>query len=415
MNKFYFFGFCGLFVLPLWSQQEITLEDCYQKLYQNYPLVQQKNLLAKQNKVNLKVIGTEKLPQFNFSAQATYQSDVIGIPIPGKEPVNKDQYKATLSIHQLIFDSGTINTALKASAANEKTQQKQVETSLHQLKLQVNQLYFSVLLLQEKMNLLNLQKERISSTLAEIKSGIKNGTILPASDLILAVELLKLEQKNADLVAQKLSFTQTLTSFIGKEISTNTLFQTPLVSANFTAAIQRPELELLQLKKTQIDIANELLSKQNSPKVLGFANLGYGNPGLNMLDNGFQPYYIVGLQLNWNPFDWNATKLKKESSMLKSAVFSNEMDIFRLNTNSELQQLKNEIDKTVSLILSDKEIILLRKEIVKSVASQLKNGLITPSTYTSELNNLNESEIALQTHEIELLLKTENYNLLKNN
>ena len=30
---------------------------------------------------------------------------------------------------------------------------------------------------------------------------------------------------------------------------------------------------------------------------MGFGTGGYGNPGLNMLDNSFQPYYLVGLKL----------------------------------------------------------------------------------------------------------------------
>ena len=32
---------------------------------------------------------------------------------------------------------------------------------------------------------------------------------------------------------------------------------------------------------------------------MGFATGGYGNPGLNVLDNSFQAFYTVGIKLDW--------------------------------------------------------------------------------------------------------------------
>ena len=45
--------------------------------------------------------------------------------------------------------------------------QKQVEVSLYQLKKQVNQLYFSILLLQEKQDLIKARSEQLESKLKE--------------------------------------------------------------------------------------------------------------------------------------------------------------------------------------------------------------------------------------------------------
>ena len=64
-----------------------------------------------------------------------------------------------------------------------------------------------------------------------------------------------------------------------------------------------------------------MVAKQNSPKLLGFATGGYGNPGLNMLDNSFQPFYTVGVKLNWNVFDWNANKKQRESLSINKDIF----------------------------------------------------------------------------------------------
>lgn len=70
----------------------------------------------------------------------------------------------------------------------------------------------------------------------------------------------------------------------------------------------------------------------------------------------------------------------------------NETEIFKLNTNIALNQQQIEIDKIESFITSDLEIINLRKDVLKSADSQLKNGVITSSAFITELTNLYEDE-----------------------
>ena len=172
-------------------------------------------------------------------------------------------------------------------------------------------------------------------------------------------------------------------------------------------------MELFQLKKEEITTSENVLSKQNAPKLLGFATGGYGNPGLNMLDNSFQPFYTVGVKLNWNVFDWNSNKKQRESLAINKDIVENETEIFKLNTNIQLNQQQKEIDKIEEFIASDLEIINLRKEVLKSTDSQLKNGVITSSAYITELTNLYEDENTLVKHKIQLQLAKANYNVIK--
>ena len=403
--------------LSVFSQEQITLEECYQLLNTNFPLAKQSVLLEKQNALDLETIKTGKLPEINFSAQATYQSDVIEIPIPnaGIEPINNDQYRATVSVSQLIYGGGIIDATLKAKTTILKTQQKQVDVNLYQLKKQLNQLYFSILLTQEKRGLLIEKEKQLNAKLTEVKSGIKNGVLIPTSDKILQAELLKVKQQFSEINLNTESLINTLSSLIGKEINTNLSFENPMVSTEFNTEIFRPELELFQLKKQQIETSETIISKENSPKLFGFVNGGYGNPGLNMLDNSFQPFYTVGVKLNWKVFDWNATKKKRESLSIHKDIIDNEAEIFALNTNIELAQQQSEIQKLEGLISSDLEIIQLRKEVLKSAESQLKNGVITSSSYITELTNLYEAETMLNTHKIQILLAKANYNTTKGN
>ncbi|UAB74911.1 TolC family protein [Mesoflavibacter sp. SCSIO 43206] len=407
--------FAILITLPSVAQQSITLEQCYQLVIENYPLAKQTQLLDAQNKLDKEVVSTSKLPQLSLDAQATYQSDVIEIPIPnaGIEPLNKDQYRATLSVNQLIYNGGATDATLDLKSAQLKTKQKQVEVSLYQLKQQINQLYFSILLVQESELLLNAKKEQLEVKLKEVQSGIKYGVILPSSDKVLEAELLKLSQQFKELVSNKASLIATLSSLISKPLNDSVVFQNPLVETGLQTELARPELELFQLKKEEITTSENVLSKQNAPKLLGFASGGYGNPGLNMLDNSFQPFYTVGVKLNWNVFDWNSNKKQRESLAINKDIVENETEIFKLNTNIQLNQQQKEIDKIEEFIASDLEIINLRKEVLKSTDSQLKNGVITSSAYITEFTNLYEDENTLVKHKIQLQLAKANYNVIK--
>ncbi|MAO10027.1 MAG: transporter [Flavobacteriaceae bacterium] len=404
-----------LFTLPVVAQQTLTLQECYGLAAVNFPLAKQSQLLEAQKQFDKEIISNEKLPQLSLDAQATYQSDVIEIPIPNStiEPLNKDQYRATLSVNQLIYNGGAIDASLDVKSAQIKTKQKQVEVNLYQLKQQINQYYFSILLAQETDALLKAKQTQLQSKLSEVKIGIEYGAVLPASDKVLEAELLKINQQFIEVKSNKIVLIESLSNIIGQPLDTSTTFQKPLVQTHIDTELNRPELDLFQLKKDEIESNKALIAKQNTPKLLGFATGGYGNPGLNMLDNSFQPFYTLGVKLNWNVFDWNSNKKQRESLSINKDIIDTETETFKLNTNTKLNQQQREIEKIEAFITSDLEIINLRKEVLKSADSQLKNGVITSSAYITELTNLYEDENTLIQHKIQLQLAKANYNIIK--
>ena len=404
-----------LITFPSLAQQSITLEECYSLVAKNYPLAKQAQLFEDQNKLESEVITNTKLPQIHLDAQATYQSDVIEIPIPNStiEGLNKDQYRATVTVNQLIYNGGATDATLNVKSAQTKTKQKQVEVNLYQLKQKINQLYFSILLSQETNLLLESKQTQLLAKLKEVQSGIKYGVILPSSDKVLEAELLKLGQQFSEVESNKTTLIESLSSIIGQSLENATTFQNPLVETPIKTELNRPELELFQIKREEIESNDALLAKQNSPKLLGFATGGYGNPGLNMLDNSFQPFYTVGIKLNWNVFDWNSNKKQRQSLAINKDIVDTETETFTLNTNIELNQQQKEMNKIEGFISSDLEIINLRKDVLKSADSQLKNGVITSSAYITELTNLYEDENTLIKHKIQLQLAKANYNVIK--
>ncbi len=399
------------------AQQVVTLEDCYTLVNKNYPLAKQSRLLTQKSAYEIQSLNTAKLPKIDLNAQATYQSDVTGLPIPlpNVTPLNKDQYRATLDVNQLIFNGGLIDSNSKLKEIQTQTQQKQAEINLYSIKTRINQLYFSILLAQERKLILVSKQEQLASKIKEVKSGVKFGVLLPASEQVLEAENLKIKQQLIENQLDKTRFLASLSALIFSPLDEKTILEKPMVSLANDVVISRPEIELFALQNQQISSSKEIISKNNLPKISAFGTAGYGNPGLNMLNNSFQTFYLVGVKANWNVFDWNKSKTEKEALSVSEAIINTEKETFLLNTHLHLQEIQTEIKKLDEAIKTDQEITNLRESVAKSSDAQLKNGVITSSDYLVEFSNLYESKINHKTHQIQLALAKANYQVIKGN
>jgi outer membrane protein TolC len=411
--------FSVFLILPMLShaQQILSLEACYGLVQKNYPLAKQTDLLKQKEVLEIESLQKAKLPKIDLNAQATYQSAVTGLPfaMPNVVPINKDQYKATLEVSQLLYNGGVIDAKAKLKGAQTKTQQQQVEVGVYQLKTKVNQLYFSVLLLQERKAILVSKAAQLATKIKEVKSGVKFGALLPASEKVLEAEQLKIRQQLIEIQYDTKRLLENLSALTFTSIKENVVFVKPLTTVDFSSVKVRPEIALFDLQNEQVEISKYVISKNNLPKLNAFGQAGYGNPGLNMLDNSFQSFYLVGLKVNWNVLDWNKNKLEKQTLSISKEIINTEKEAFVLNTTMQLQEMESEINKTEAVIKIDTEIIELRDYVVKSSDAQLRNGVITASEYLVELTHLYESKNTRTLHEIQLALAKANYQVIKGN
>ncbi|MCB0466671.1 MAG: TolC family protein [Aequorivita sp.] len=416
MKRLFFIIF-GLSPLFLSAQQTLTLEECYFLAEKNYPLAKQTTLLEEKTKSEITILEKGKLPKLDLNAQATYQSDVIELPfqIPNAtiEPLNKDQYRATLDANLLIYNGGNIAANTKLKTAELAAQQQQITVNLYTLKSRISQSYFRVLLFQEQEKLLVSKMEQLNLRIKEVGAGVKYGAVLPASEYVLKAEILKLEQQLSQINFDREKALKGLSLLVFQDLDNKTTLTNPEILVTAETQSERPELELFQLQETQLETSKEVISKSSYPKLSGFAQAGYGNPGLNMLDNSFQDFYMVGLKLNWNILDWGKTKQQKRAVDISKEMVSTEKETFLLNNEIQLTEAESDINKYKNMLQKDTEIIVLREKVLQATTSQLQNGAITPSEYITELNNLYEARIDQQLHEVKLALAKASYNIIK--
>ncbi len=398
--------------ITLQAQEVLSLEQCYNLAETNYPLQAKKDLLNTQFEMEQEVLTTQKLPKFELGAQATYQSDVVSLPISlpniDIESPSQEQWKATFTASQLIYNGGLIDLQKNINRAESDAKHQEIDVQFHQLKSQINQLYFSVLLVAQTKDVLQKNIEQLQDKITEIESRIKNGVAPENATQSLKVKVLELQQKITEIKATRQQLVDKLGLVIGKEILSNTQFNIPEVFITDNQKT-RPELALFDLQKEVITQNSILLSKKNYPKILAFGTSGVGNPGLNMLDNSTQEFYIVGAKLQWNVFDWGANKKQRQALAINKDIIDNQKEVFEWQQNISADGYVSEIEKYQTLLKLDIKLIALHKKIVATASKQLKHDIITTADYTAEVNKLLTAEINQKEHEIQVALAKANY------
>jgi len=145
------------------------------------------------------------------------------------------------------------------------------------------------------------------------------------------------------------------------------------------------------------------------PKLYGFGQAGYGRPGLNMLSNNFDKFYIVGAKLSWTPWDWSQSKRDRKIIDLQKQMIDNQKDAFIKGISIQSQNEIGNIKKIEILITKDMEIIQLREKILLSSSSKLQNGTIKSADYIDDLTNETQARIDLKRHQVQLIMAKFNY------
>lgn len=398
-----------LLVIPVaWAQaQSLTIEACYTLAAQNYPLVKQRELIAKSNAYNLQNLSKGYLPQVSVYGQATYQSDVTQVPVevPGMEipELNKDQYKFYGELNQALFDGSVIRQQKRIQESTTAIEQQKIEVELYKIRERVNQLFFGILLVDEQIKQTALLKEDITLGLKKTEAAIANGTAFKSNADALRAELLNAGQRTTELQAARAAYADMLSLFINRPLDAAVQLEKPeaLISPQ---EINRPELALYEYQDNAVDAQYKLLTARNLPKLNLFVQGGYGRPALNMLSNEFEPYYIGGVRLNWSLAGLYTFKKDKALLDLNRKNIAVQKETFLFNTTYSLKQQSTEVSKYSALLASDDEIVTLRTNVKNTSAIQLENGVITSNDYLREVNAADKARQNKIVHEIQLLM-----------
>ena len=390
-----------------------SLEECQRAAEENYPLIRQYDLIEKTTDLTVANIGKGWLPQVAASAQATWQSDVVSFPKQmqavyqqmglNMKGLSKDQYRVGVDINQTVYDGGMISSQQQVAREQGKVQAAQNEVSLYNVRKRVNEMYFSLLLLDEQIKLNNDLQEVLAGSEKKLTSMVKNG-IAAESDLKnVKAERLNAVQQKTNLEAQRRMLRDMLSTFCGLEVKQ--LQKPPLEEPG--GVNKRPELRLFDSQLSLANAQEKVLDAALLPKLSLFAQGYYGYPGYNMFEDMVSRDWslngMIGARLAWNIGALYTRKNDKVKLQLQRDLTESNRDVFLFNNRMEQIQQNENIARCKRLMAEDDEIISLRTAVRRAAESRLSHGIIDVNDLLREINQENAAKVQQSMHEIELL------------
>ena len=396
-----------------------SLEECRHLAREHYPEIRQYDLIAQTEQYNLSNAARAWIPQVTLSGQATYQSatptypeafntilQANGIEMAG---ISRDQYKIAVDVSQHIWDGGKSKADKAIAEAEAEEQRSRVDVSLYDLQSRVDNLYFGILLLDERKAQTEALIEVLASNLARLQTYYKNGVAMQADVDAVEAELLTARQTLVQVESSRASYRRMLEIFIGQPLAAENL-ERPAMPQLQSRTSARPELALFEAQESKLEAQRKAINASLMPRFSAFAQGYYGYPGLDMfksmVSSAWTPDAIVGVRMSWNigAFYTKRNNLEKLNAAEKQIAI--QRDVFLFNTEMQTTQDDGEIARLRQAITDDSRIVELRRRVRMAAESQLKNGVIDATDLLRKISDETAAALARSTHEIELLQAT---------
>ncbi len=390
------------------SVLQLSLADCYTMAKKNSPLYAAKQLISKGSDAGVNAIQTARYPQLNFTARASYQSESISIPelVPGMPAVtlSKDQYKTVLDVSQLIYDGGVINANKALLIAQSTSSIAQTEIQLDAIRQQVNEFVIAKMLMQKQLEVLQIASDELEQHIHQMEQAIKNGVMLHSDEQKLQVAMLKLNQQKIEALAAFDAAAHSLNHLLGLADHQKLDIVINLPDLPMEPDYQhRSEMNYFSSRLSTLDAQIELNKNKRRPILAAVVQGGYGRPGLNLLDDSFQPWYFAGITLKWQLWDWQKTGYLNQGLAIQKKLILNQQESLEYNLENARITLLTKLDAFKQSLAVDDTMLTLQKDIVSSESNKLNLGMATTTDYLSAVNDQKEIMLLKETHTIQLL------------
>ncbi len=385
---------------------QITLDEAINLAIRNTPRQNMPDIIASRTELLDENIDAEKIPQITLSGQATYQSAVTELPIDVPnipiEPLSKDQYRLQVQADQLIWDGGVLKNRRELNQMQGDLALTQHEGMLEQVRQRSIDLFFRALEIRSQIQMMLLQIASLQSTKEQLDIGVENGTVLRMESQTMEASVIKIQQQIIGLENQLQMTLDQLSILTNREIPHDSILVDPgnipipsMLVNNLSAYQQIEQQKHLILRQSELEDAVA------RPKISAFAQAGYGRPGLNFLDNGFEPFLQVGLRGQWNLSALYHRKNDRQLHVLDQQKLDIEWSSYLENLELQMVQFQSQNQQVRELLEEDSKLIDLRASISRTAEVQLNNGALPSAEYVRMVNEEYEARSLEVLHELQ--------------
>lgn len=411
--------------VPLLAQQNsYTLEEAISTGLENSKVIQIAESKVKGSDALTEEMHSNKLPKLSLSAYYKRLSDVpdFQIQFPGSPvPITVqesilDQYGMNLNITQPIFTGFRLSAMEDAARFQAEAQKKELDLAMNNEAFAIEQAYWNYFKAIEIKTLIDENVVRMEKHLEDTKNYFDNELVTKSQLLKVQVQLseIKLQQLQAKngVALARTAFNKAIGVSLHEKTTIDRIEITPEKSTISyeeykTEALQnRLELESLQYR---IKAGEEHITAAHSgwiPNIYVAGNFTYSRPNQRIFPqkDRFDETWDIGVQMQWNIWDWGNTSAKTEQA---------EQQVLQLRTMKEdvSEKISLEVYNAYLKLQSAYDQVLLAKEVVEQAEEQSRVVKTAYDVQMATATELTDAETALLHAKTELTTSMVDYRI----
>lgn len=417
--------------LLLFSQSSvmtITLDNAVEMaLKENLDLKREQQKLERVHAA-FQEVQSQKWATADFQTGYKRISDVMemnfSIPnLPFSIPTQKirfgdyDSYEFSIGINQPIFMGGMISNSIKAAQEDILAAKWQDQVQKNRIQFEAQKNFFQLIKALEFKKITETSIEQIQAHLNDVNNFYQQGQVTRNEVLTVEVKLSQAQllltqaEKNIDLAQMALALLLNL--------DLKTKIQPAYRSDEWTNVNIKPEVTLNPSQKAEalglknqlqaLDFRQKALKGSYWPGVGVYGRYIYGKPGLDQIKNEWMDYWVVGLNLQWNIWDWG----KKSARVQQTHLALKELEL----GYQQLQQMLQADVRRTFLRLEEaqqqfqiaQKMLEQAEENFRIVENRYQQGIITNSEYLDAEAELTRSRLQKMQYQIDFQIANFDY------
>ncbi len=334
--------------------------------------------------------------------------NVITMPsgLGGSTPVQfgtKFTSSGSLQLTQLLFD-GSYLVGLQASKTYKELSTKNTKRSRIETAVAVTKAYYSVLVSNEQLSLLDANLDRLKKSLNDTEQLFKNGfvekidvdrlTVLSNNLITERENVIRLLALNKNLLKFQMGMTIGSELTLTDQISTVSVHDNVILSNDTTAYRKRIEYSLLETQKKLNELDVKRYKSLYLPTLAAF-----GNTSANFQDNKFSNLYgksfpstVVGLKLSIPLYAGGQKLYQLRNAKLESLKTDNNLINLQNTINLDIKQAQTTYKNGQQSLENQLRNMDLAKEVLRVTKIKYEQGVGSSLEVTTAETSLKESQ-----------------------
>ena len=399
-----------IFVSSLNAQDRWSLMDTWNTLLENNYKIKAQNNLIRQSETDISRSRALFFPQLFATSSYRYQSEVaeFELPFSGADKIQagtNSQYDIALNLSQPVFTGFRTINLLRSSAVQLELYTTTDEILKQQLMLRAGLLYYDIQKnkLQELTLLASLR--RAENQLIRIRN-LRDAKQATAFDTLETANR-KFEIQNSidalrdyrEILCAQLSDLIHIDKIpelapldlLFKDTSIRTLADWQKIAMHYRKELKRlDKTRELQNHQTDIQRSNYF------PHIYANASYHYARPGVNFFVDEWMNYYTIGVQLEWNLWNWKRDALSVQKSVLEERRIELSRSELEINIRNEVRQAYLQTLTATKQVQLQEQLVQLEEERYRITNERFEQGLTTILDVNSAEESLTSAQLQLQ-------------------